>query len=104
MTVNIYVDQIAEWVGDYRGADAVQARRVGARNNHRWCHLLADEADCPDLHAFAARIGMHREWFQRNHYDLTPGRRELAVRLGAIEIDRVRLVAILRAQRARCRP
>jgi hypothetical protein len=52
------------------------------------CHLFADDRD--ELHAFARRIGLKREWFQDHptlwHYDLTPGRRTAAVRLGAREI------------------
>lgn len=57
----------------------------------RWtesCHLYADTLD--ELHAFAARLGMKRAWFQHKpgrlpHYDLTATRRRQAVRLGAIE-------------------
>lgn len=98
----IYVDDLVESgaAGKYRGKDAAQAERVGARNGHRWCHLFADEADSEELHAFARRIGMRREWFQRNHYDLTPGRRAAAVKAGAREVDRRESVAIWRKQRA----
>lgn len=56
-----------------------------------WCHMVSDEG--PDeLHAFAARIGLKREWSQErpkasaHHYDLTPSRRALAVKLGAVEV------------------
>jgi len=60
------------------------------------CHLCADTI--PELHAFAVRIGMRRAWFQPDngrlpHYDLTAGRRAVAVRLGAVEITRKQLVA-----------
>jgi hypothetical protein len=58
----------------------------------RWSgggHLQADTAD--ELHAFAARLGLKREWFQTrpgrpelDHYDLTRGKREQALRLGAV--------------------
>jgi hypothetical protein len=52
------------------------------------CHLAADTE--PELHAFAARLGLKRAWFQesrgRPHYDLTARRREAAVRLGAAEM------------------
>lgn len=55
------------------------------------CHLFADSPD--ELHVFAAEIGMRREWFQIGnkgvpHYDLNAERRELAVRLGAVELSR----------------
>ena len=52
-------------------------------------HLQADTLD--DLHAFAARLGLKREWFQskpgrpdKDHYDLTRKRRDQAILLGAI--------------------
>ncbi len=68
-------------------AQGVQARKVGARNGHRWCHMWSDSLEA--LHRMAARIGMKREWFQDHHllphYDLTPSRRALAVSYGAIE-------------------
>jgi hypothetical protein len=57
----------------------------------RWCHLTADTLD--ELHEFAAKLGLKREWFQghhRNpafwHYDLTANKRVQAVRLGAKEL------------------
>ncbi len=65
-----------------------QARRVGARNGHEWCHMWSDDIDA--LHQMARNIGMRREWFQNKpgglpHYDLVPGRRRHAIALGAIE-------------------
>jgi hypothetical protein len=73
--------------------------------NWRWsksCHLIADSVD--ELHEFAKRIGMRRAWFQNDsrlpHYDLTEKRRSVAVRLGAIEIDRRQFVAKMRELQA----
>lgn len=64
------------------------------------CHLTATTLD--ELHAFAARIGMRRAWFQDHpilaHYDLTPARRADALHLGA---EVVPMRAQLRARRAR---
>ena len=55
-------------------------------------------------HAFAASIGLRREWFQDHpsapHYDLTPAKRALAVANGARETTR-RALAIERNRRAR---
>lgn len=55
-----------------------------------FCHLMADTEQ--ELHDFAKRLGLRREWFQPRerhpHYDLTLRRREVAIRLGAIEVDR----------------
>lgn len=85
-----FVDDLVEHpTSAYR--DDGQARRVGARNGDRWCHLYADTVE--ELHAFAARIGMKRAWFQTSrsgtpHYDLTPGRRAAALKAGAVALDR----------------
>lgn len=55
-----------------------------------WCHLQADSDE--ELHAFAARLGLKRSWFQErsdrpeaNHYDVTKTVRAKAVALGAVE-------------------
>lgn len=57
--------------------------------------MYADSLD--DLHAMANWIGLKRSWFQNNkhlqHYDLTPSKRALAIRYGAIEQDRNQAVA-----------
>ena len=50
-----------------------------------WCHMTTD-GDLEELHAFAARLGLQRRWFQRDHYDLPPHGRRAAVALGAEEV------------------
>jgi hypothetical protein len=50
-----------------------------------WCHMATD-GDLDELHAFAARLGLQRRWFQRDHYDLPPHGRGAAVALGAEEV------------------
>lgn len=83
--------------------------------NARWrydesCHLMCDPCDdLSSLHAFAASIGLKRCWFQNKpqstpHYDLTAGMRAKAVAAGAIEIDRHKTVAIIRAWREHRQP
>jgi hypothetical protein len=62
----------------------------------RWTgggHLQADTVE--ELHAFADRLGLRREWFQakpgrpeNDHYDLTRRGRERAIALGAIDEGR----------------
>lgn len=62
----------------------------------RWTgggHLQADTT--AELHAFAAALGLRREWFQscpgrpeKDHYDLTATGRRQAVELGARAEDR----------------
>ncbi len=56
------------------------------------CHLIA-AGDLEELHAFAKRLGLRREWFQGRaswpHYDLTPSKRAKAVALGAFEVSAI---------------
>lgn len=89
----IIVDDLANVQGMYHGEQKAQAERVGARHGHRWCHLSStpDDPDFSALHAFAVLIGLKRAWFQVDHYDLTPGRRALAVRHGAVEVTRMEM-------------
>jgi hypothetical protein len=51
----------------------------------KWCHLVAD--DIQELHDFAQKLGLKREWFQNHiiqpHYDITAAKREAAINLGA---------------------
>ena len=62
-----------------------------------WCHMVSDTSEA-ELHTFAARIGLRREWAQLRpqasvaHYDLLPFRRVMAIRLGAVEVSRRDLV------------
>jgi hypothetical protein len=50
-----------------------------------WCHMVSD-ASFEELHAFATALGIPRERFQRDHYDLPPVLRDRAVRQGAHEV------------------
>lgn len=62
-----------------------------------WSHMVSDTSE-EELHAFAARLGLKRSWFQSRpkasaaHYDLTPTKRALAVKLGAVEVTSKELV------------
>lgn len=72
----VYVDKLRDW-----------GWRLGPS-----CHLISDAppGDNAELHAFAARLGLRRSWFQTDHdphYDLTASKRDLAVRLGAVELE-----------------
>lgn len=90
--MTIYIDALVDWGWKMRGHVVAS------------CHMFTDNADIEELHAFALRMGMKRQWFQPHaiapHYDLTRSRRELALELGALEIDRKRASAIWRARRA----
>ena len=48
----------------------------------RWCHMVSDTG-FDELHAFAAALGIPRERFQGDHYDLPPWLREQAIERGA---------------------
>jgi hypothetical protein len=76
--------------------------RVG-RLTARWSHLIADDRD--ELHAFATRLGLRREWFQdkpngRWHYDVTDSKRTQAIRQGATPITWRQAAAIIRDRRS----
>jgi len=64
-------------------------RKCKPNKKWRWtesCHLFAGSLE--ELHNFAASLGLKREYFQNTripHYDLTKGKRMLAIRLGAKE-------------------
>jgi hypothetical protein len=51
-------------------------------------HLTVVDASIDELHAFAARLGLKRSWFQDHvlapHYDLSPAKHALALKLGAV--------------------
>jgi hypothetical protein len=85
--VSVYVDKLRNW-----------GWRLGPS-----CHLITDGPNS-ELHAFADRLGLKRAWFQKGtsgpHYDLTARRRELAVRLGAVELGDKEFHAILKRWRA----
>lgn len=48
------------------------------------CHMIGDTDE--ELHAMALKIGVHRRWFQGDHYDICKSKRALAVQHGAQEI------------------
>ena len=66
------------------------------RHTSRWSHLFADSQD--ELHEFAARLGLRRSYFQEGkprgdgtpspfwHYDVTSGKRQQALALGAVPV------------------
>lgn len=68
-----YVDELRVW------PTRIACFRAGS------CHLTADTLD--ELHAFAGRIGLRRQWAQLDgrvpHYDLTAAKRDLAIACGA---------------------
>jgi hypothetical protein len=90
--MTVYVDGLEAWGWKMRG------RTVPS------CHMFTDSRDLEELHAFAARLGMKRAWFQPHkvapHYDLTRSRRDMAVSLGAVQVGRRDASRIWRERRA----
>lgn len=65
-------------------------------------HMMADTTE--ELLDMVDRIGVQRKWIQRagtpdEHFDISEGKRTLAVRNGAIEVDGWDLVNLRRHKR-----
>jgi len=99
----ILVDELRIWPHAKRpfleGSCHLTVERVGDRAERRStdeaevaeqasAKETADDKAIEALHAFAAKIGLRRAWFQADgscsHYDLTPGRRTRAIAAGAV--------------------
>lgn len=68
----------------------------------KMCHMMADSLD--ELHAMADKIGINRKWFQPEsspHYDICQSKKALAIKHGAIEADRNKIVELIRFWRAK---
>lgn len=78
--------------------------RSGRIVSSRWYHLISDQLDPAELHAFATRLGLCRYYFQEgkdilgqgpdpghDHYDVTEGKRRQAIRLGATPVTGIEL-------------
>lgn len=66
------------------------------------CHLYSDDNNLQELHEFAAKLKLQRNWFQEKsfpHYDLTKGMREKAVRMGAKEVTFKEMAEDIRKRR-----
>jgi Protein of unknown function (DUF4031) len=61
-----------------------------------WSHLVSDTS-YEELHAFAARLGVPRRGFDRDHYDIPASVFDQAQQLGATLLPSRELVARLRA-------
>ncbi len=76
--------------------DGVQSYETRLRYKE-WSHMVSD-VGADELHAFAARLGLERRWSQErpkssaHHYDITPGKRTLAIQLGALAVSSRELV------------
>lgn len=68
-----------------------QARFVGTRTGHQWCHMWCAPGCEEQLHSVARAIGLKRSWFQVKrgfpHYDLVPSKRRAALEMGVVPTD-----------------
>jgi hypothetical protein len=63
--------------------------------DRRWAHLVSDTSH-EELHVFAEELGLRREWFQGDHYDVPEHVRLAAVERGAVEVEAREIVVALR--------
>ena len=63
------------------------------------CHMLADSPE--ELHAMVDKIGVDREWFRGDHYDICKSKRLLALEEGAKKVSSRELVRVRRRWRAK---
>lgn len=58
--------------------------------------MIDAESDLEELHQFAQRIGLRREWFQDKprvpHYDLALTKRRKAIQRGAVVVDSITMI------------
>ena len=66
------------------------------------CHMVADTPQ--ELHIMAAKIGIRARWIQfhgtvKEHFDISLGKRTLAVKKGAVEITILEMGEFMRKRR-----
>ena len=93
--VQFFVDELRDYPED---KDKPGAERRGKK----WCHLLTN-GDEVDLRIFAGQIGLKQEHIHYPdtdiaHYDLTPKRREAAIKAGARAVSDEELDKLVAAQ------
>jgi hypothetical protein len=65
-------------------------------HGHLWSHMISDQS-YEELHLFAARIGIPRRGFERDHYDVISERYALALAAGAQPVRSREIVTLLTA-------
>ena len=73
-----------------------------AFGNMMMSHMIADTH--AELLRMAAQIGVQRKWIQcegtyKEHFDVCASKRQLAIKFGAVAIDRYMFVKIMSARR-----
>ncbi len=70
--------------------------------NMLMCHMVADRPE--ELRIMAAKIGLQARWIQfartpKEHFDISFGKRTLAVKKGAVEITILEMGEFMRKRR-----
>jgi len=86
--------------------DDMRMQATVGKLSSRWSHLTADTPD--ELLDFALKLGLRRSWIQhpgtyKEHFDLTEGMRQRALRNGAVAITISEAGALLKAKREKLR-
>ena len=68
-------------------------------------HMFADTID--ELNSMALKIGLKKEWYQVGnsgtpHYDICQSKKKMAIKLCARDIDRKKVVEIIKFWRNKC--
>lgn len=79
MKVTVYVDNM-------------YLNPMGRFGRMKMSHMIATSEK--ELHAMAQNIGIRRRWYQGDHYDISKGKRRLAVEAGAVEVNMKEMAGI----------
>ena len=79
--------------------DDMHKSPMGSYGYMKMSHMMADTD--AELHAMADAIGVKRQWFQGDHYDVSKEMRAKAVKLGAVEVTMRQLARMRIARRRR---
>ena len=77
---------------------------LGQFGRMKMSHMIADSTE--ELMAMADRVGIDRRWLQnagthREHFDISSGKRAIAIRHGAVEVTMRQLGKMIRERRSR---
>lgn len=83
--MTVYVDDFWRW----------RSAQLGQK---RMSHMIADTE--AELHSMAVRIGLSREHYQSDHYDVSKKLRGAAIHFGAVQVTVRELAAMVKLRRA----
>jgi uncharacterized protein DUF4031 len=77
--------------------DDMYRHPMGRLGRMKMSHMVADTE--AELHAMADKLGLKREWYQGDHYDISRDVRRRAVTLGAVDVTMRQLSAMMMLRR-----